>query len=189
MAKINDDNKTLKEKSKIILVEKITEMAKNYLTALEYEILTGVLVQSKTFKEIGDKRLLTNGRVKAIFEIALARQLIFLENLSKADGENYVLKSKNAALEEESERIKLRDNKLSKLSKTTQELLQKRVSDLDLSTRVKNTCSENGITFLFELVKLNPREIKKYRNCGNGTVIEIEAFFANHGLNWDMDFF
>ena len=196
--KYKEDNKTIKESTRRELSNKIVQIGVKNLTKLEAEVLNQVLIDNKSFAEIGEGRQLTSGRVKRIFETGVLRLNNFLSNInSRMEDylkviENYSIIEKKLAVYEkqEDEKTRITDFKKS-LPEKTQKLLETKVSDTDLSGRVKNLCDSGsiyniGIETVADLVRMNPKELLKFRNCGKKSITEIEEFFKKNNLRWEM---
>jgi DNA-directed RNA polymerase alpha subunit len=66
-------------------------------------------------------------------------------------------------------------------------LLATPISKTKLSGRVKGVCNGGKIRTVLDLVRLNPIDFLKFRNCGKRCMSEVEGYFQEHGLNWNMD--
>src|SRR5205085_2902420 len=106
--------------------------------------------------------------------------------------ENYSLLEKQIA---EYEKTQLKNEKeknlLEPLPVKTQELLKTKIVDTTLSARIKNLCRYGdlfgyNIETVADLVELSPKELLRFRNCGNKSITEIEEFFSKNGLRWKM---
>jgi predicted DNA-binding protein YlxM (UPF0122 family) len=192
------DNKTLKEKTRRELSIKLAEFASNHLTPKEQEILGEVLVDDKTFREIGDKLQLTSHRVKQIFEKGVRRMYHFLNTIDEKVHRYDELAEKYSELEKEIVALRIKAAELEReeaiwtaLSPKTQELLKMHISNTTLSARIKNLCARGDVfghvpKTVADLVKLSPSKLQMFNNCGQKSIEEIEDFFADNGLKWGM---
>jgi predicted DNA-binding protein YlxM (UPF0122 family) len=192
------DNKTIKEKTRRELSIKLVEVASKYLTEREEEILGDILLDDKTFNEIGDRLQLTSARVKQIFEKGVRRMYHFLntieEKILRYDelSEQYSKMEKDLADLKKQVAVADKNKAIWKaLLSKTRELLSTPIEDTTLSARIKNLCA-NGDVFgiipvtVADLVKLSPSKLKTFRNCGKKSIDEIEDFLSDNGLKWGM---
>lgn len=196
--KYKQDNKGIKETTRIELSNKMVQTYSKHLTTLEREVLTKVLLDDKTFAEIADDRQLTSGRIKQLFEKAIKRLNHFIgsidEKLSKYNEVIEKFSKMETLLNEYKKEEKLRSTKKSLIESfplKIQKILQTKISDTILSARVKNICEKGnvwgkGVKTLEELIRLGPKELLKFRNCGKKSFDEIEDFFKENGLDWKM---
>lgn len=193
------DNKTAMEAARKELAEKIVQVGAKTLTNLEQIVLTQVLLEGKSFAEIADQRQLTSGRIKQVFQKGIRRLNHFLSQIDEKLGhynkviENHAdLEKRVAKYEKEEELRKTKKNIIESFPPEIQKLLQTKIEDADLSARVKNICQKgdvfgrNIIETMADLVKLTPKELLKFRNCGKNSIAEIEEFFSKTGLKWGM---
>ncbi len=196
--KYKQDNKGIKEATRIDLTNKIVEVCSKLLTNLELEVLIGVLINNKSFAEIADKRQLTSGRIKQVFEKGIKRLNAFLNTVDERIVKYKEVAEKYSEMENrilEYEKEKQENNKQKEVwdtfSPEIQKLLLTKVIDTTLSERVKNICTKGNlfgenIETIADLVKLNPKRLLKFRNCGKKSITEIEDFFNENNLNWGM---
>jgi hypothetical protein len=192
------DNKTIKEKTRRELSIKIAELASKHLTQKEQEILGEVLVDDKTFKEIGDKLQLTGARVRQIFEKGVRRMYYFIVTIDEKVHKYPELLEKCYKLEQEITDLRKGMTEVNKeedvqpaLSPEVQRLLRIRIEDTSLSVRIKNLCANGDIygnrpETIEDLIKLGPEKLKAFRNCGNKSIDEIRDFLLDNGLKWGM---
>lgn len=196
MRKYKNDNKTAKETARKELTIKLVEVGSKLLTKLEQEVLTQVLINEKSFAEIGDYRQLTAGRVRQIFEKGIRRINAFLSTIDERMVRYLEISEKYAEMEEkvtkyeEKEIEKTKDAQImSSLPPTTQKLLKTKIVNTDLSARVKNACEKGNIwgeriETVENLIRTGKKELLKFRNFGNKSIDEIEEFFRKHNLSW-----
>ena len=196
--KYKEDNKTIKELTRLELSKKIVQIGIKHLTKLEAEVLSQTLIDNKSFAEIGESRQLTSGRVKRIFQTGILRLNIFLDNIdSRMETylkiiENYsVMEKQIAEYEKIEDKNEKERNKFESLSPKTQDLLKTKITDTALSARIKNLCRYGDlygykIDTVADLTELNPKELRKFRNCGDKSIKEIEDFFSKNDLMWEM---
>lgn len=196
--KYKQDNKAIKEATRIELSNKLIQVCSKILTNLEQEVLRKVLLDDKTFAEIADERQLTSGRIKQIFQKAIKRLTNFIgtidEKLSKYNEVVEKYSEMEALLNEYKKEENLRNTKkniIESFPKKIQKLLQTKISDTILSARVKNICENGniwgeGVKTIEELIQLGSKNLLKYRNCGKKSIDEIDEFFKKNNLDWKM---
>lgn len=197
--KFINDNKTAKEIARKELSSKLVEVGSKLLTKLEQEVLIQVLINEKTFAEIADYRQLTSGRIKQIFQKGIRRLNHFLNSFDeKLTKYNEVIDKYSELVmrveeyEKEAKERNKKKNILESFSLEIQNLLKTKIADTELLARVKNTCEKgdvfgrNTVETIADLVKLNPKELLKFRNCGKKSITEIEEFFSKNHLHWGM---
>ncbi len=192
------DNKSIREAARIELSNKVIQVCSKHLTSLEWEVLTKVFLDNQSFAEIAEKRQLTSGRIKQIFEKGVRRTMVYLTSIDeKAIGFKEAIKEHDKIVAElESYQKKEEENKkeakvLEFLSPKVQKLLKIKIADTDLSARVKNICEKGnvwgeGAETIEDLIRVGKKEFLKFRNCGKKSVEEIEFFFNSNELSWDL---
>ena len=162
------------------LLAAILQIAAFELTDLERATLHEVLIEKKNFREVGKAHQLTSMRAKHLFNNAilkLNRSLPYLEE--KVRG-YYEISKILPGIENELSQYRTR------LTSATQNTLECRLEDTELSVRIINCCGAMDIYTLAELAQLTAEDVLKFRNCGKKSVKEIEDFLAKHGLGWGM---
>lgn len=71
---------------------------------------------------------------------------------------------------------------LEKPNYESDEILNKRIDDTDLSMRAKNLLRGRGIEFVYEILNYSKNALMKFRNMGKKSLDEIEEFLRLHGL-------
>lgn len=66
-------------------------------------------------------------------------------------------------------------------------LLDKKISDCNLSIRVKNICRQNGLETVKDVCRLHKVDWFKLRNSGKKSLCEIDDFLKDNGLDWGMN--
>ncbi|HWY13121.1 MAG TPA: DNA-directed RNA polymerase subunit alpha C-terminal domain-containing protein [Bacteroidia bacterium] len=197
--KFINDNKTAKEVARKELVNNLVLVVSKTFTKLEQEVLLEVFLNNKSFREIADYKDLTSFRIKQVFEKGVRRLKFFLYNMDeKVIKYNEAIEnfSEMEALlkkyKEEEELRVTKKNIIESFSLEIQNLFKTKIADTGLSARVKNTCEKgdvfgrNTVETIADLVKLNPKEMLKFRNCGKKSITEIEDFFSVNNLSWGM---
>jgi DNA-directed RNA polymerase subunit alpha len=67
------------------------------------------------------------------------------------------------------------------------QLLNTKLSDMDLSVRALNCLKTSEIDTLANLVKLQRPELMKFRNFGKKSLTELDELIAKHNLHFGMD--
>lgn len=191
--KYKQDNKSIKEATRIELSNKVIQVCSKHLTTLEWEVLTKVLLDDKTFAEIAEKRQLTSGRVKQIFQKGVRRTIGYLTSIDEKAIEYREALKKHEKIVRQLENYQKREEENNKekkiwrsLSSEVQKLLQTKVGDSELPARMKSVCDYGNIKTIADLVKQSPRELLKLRNCGKKSITETEEFFSKNNLQWGM---
>lgn len=198
MAKYKNDNKTAKETARKQLTIKLVEAGSKLLTKLEQEVLTQVLINEKSFAEIGDYRQLTASRVRQIFEKGIRRLSGFINNIDERVTKYTEVIEKFEAMELklgeylQKEQAETKEKDLfASFPPETQTLLKTKIVDTELSARVKNTCEKgnvwgDSVKTVYDLIRVGKKDFLKFRNCGKKSIDEIEDFFRKHNLSWEM---
>lgn len=191
--KYKQDNKALKEATRIELSNKVIQVCSKHLTTLEWEVLTKVLLDNQTFAEIAEKRELTSGRVKQIFEKAVRRTISYLTSIDEKiiEFNKSIKEHKNIVNQLENYKNREEENNkekriLASLTPEVKKLLQTKISESELPVRMKSVCEYGNIKTIADLVKSSPRELLKLRNCGKKSIKETEDFFRRNKLDWGM---
>jgi len=91
------------------------------------------------------------------------------------------------------ERITLEDQETSSANEYDEEslrmrqLLQSKLSDMDLSVRALNCLKAAEVETLGDLVTFNKSDLMKFRNFGKKSLTELDELVAIKGLNFGMD--
>lgn len=185
-AKVND-NKTIREESIKKLIASIVQIETNTLSNLEKTVLIETLVNGKSFLELKDTVNLTTHRQKAILEYGVTK----LNNqLQKINEKLKIFEESQKELAELRYWKKLLEANIKKENEIDPELkvlLSLTVQQIKLSTRVKQICNAAGIKTVRDLVRTSPIQLLKLRNCGKNSIAEIEGYFEESGLWWNMD--
>lgn len=189
-----NDNKTLKESSANELLKITLRIGNKSLTRLEKVVLEEVLINRKTFSEIEGNLKLTPFRLKQLFNVGFRRlkdNLLYIdEGLSEAENMKNTYDNSQAELanvkwelEKLNEKIKAKDE----LKPEIKNLISTSIYDLNLSARIQNMCKAADIETLADLVRIQRREFTAFRNIGEKSIKEVEAFLSIHGLTWGMN--
>lgn len=181
-----DSSRNLKEKSSREILSLLLVLMEDKLTGLEYTILREVLVSGKPFSDISKKVNLTRLRQKQLFDQGINKLYRTLEGLK-----NISIKYENAmeqlnSVKIENQTIQRKIDRRSNLSPETLNLLNTSISQTALSARVKSACQYGNIKTVEGLVKLSRKRMSRMRNCGAKSLNEIELFFKENGLSWNM---
>ena len=66
------------------------------------------------------------------------------------------------------------------------ELLDKKVTELNLSVRTTNICLSNGLNTVRDICRISKTDWLKFRNGGHKSMSEIDTFLKGNGLDWGM---
>lgn len=66
------------------------------------------------------------------------------------------------------------------------DLLNKKVTDLNLSVRTINICLSNGLNTVRDICRIAKTDWLKFRNGGKMSLSEIDDFLKDNGLTWGM---
>ena len=151
------------------------------------KVLIEVLVNGKKTDDLRESLKLPKSRLKILHSDGLKLlKLSLIElnfRLESFDKLNHELKVAKAELKELKSTIKIEKNIPAELLK----ILSKKVTDTELSSRVKNICDYSGIYTFREVVRYSKNDFLKLRNCGNFSVVELEAYLKKLELSWSMD--
>ena len=73
-----------------------------------------------------------------------------------------------------------------KLSDNTVSTLKNHICDLDLPVRVVNVLRASDIDYVFEILQVNPHELKESRNFGANSMKLLNEFLESHGLHFGI---
>ncbi len=73
-----------------------------------------------------------------------------------------------------------------KLSDNTVSTLKNHICALDLPVRVVNVLRASDIDYVFEILQVNPHELKESRNFGANSMKLLNEFLESHGLHFGI---
>ena len=109
---VKDDNKTLKEQGKNIIISDLMPLLEKRLTKLEYTVVSSFLAKNMTFKELRRQITLTPNRQKQIFESSMIRIQRFFLSIDATIREFELLKKEHEKLVAKLDKIEFKDNLL-----------------------------------------------------------------------------
>lgn len=153
------------------------------------EIVEDVIINSGDFTYVAEKYYLNRNRILTIFRDAMKIHLSRFDKVSeslelnikyqKLQDDYQALISMNKELIDEVE-------KLSSIKKMDAEsnlaIMSIEICDIPLSVRAFNTLNNAGVKTLYDLSKISIHELKRYRNTGLKTVLEIEEAAKSYGI-------
>lgn len=181
-----DDNKTLRAQSTKELLAAAISIGKATLTEREYSILEDVLVNQKTFRELGESLQLTRSRVKAIFQNGEKRLNNLFKGIHKRVTSYDALENELKEAEKKLAELQITVEKESKISPELKALLATPISDLDFSARLLGVCVAAEISTVGDLVKFSKIDFLRMRNFGGKTMRELEDFLASKKISLGM---
>ena len=180
-------SKAAKEQTRKHILSHLFNSPNALSTDRDTYILRAILVEDKTLKEVGDKFSLTPLRISQLFYRAVQRVNTRFETVL-AQYENAIdLQAEVNLLKAKLQHYEQKENKVLALPEEVREMLFKEIESFGFSSRMVNICVAHDIEILADLVKLKKKEFCGFRNTGNLTVKEVDAFFTKHGLSWGMD--
>jgi len=72
------------------------------------------------------------------------------------------------------------------LSKKQREVIEKKLTEFDLSVRAINAAKRAEVLTLKDLAKFDGEELRKWMGIGKGTIKEFEKLLADNGLQFGM---
>ena len=151
------------------------------------KVLIEVLVNGKKIEDLREPFKLTKTRLKAIYSDGInSLKLSIIElnfRLEAVDKLEHELKVTKADLQELEKSAKIEKD----IPEALLEILSIKIVDAELSARVKNICDHIGIYTFREVVRYSKNDFLKLRNCGNLSVMELDASLKKMGLSWSMD--
>lgn len=151
------------------------------------KVLIEVLVNGKKIEDLREVFKLPKTRLKAIYSdgINLLKLSIIELNfrLESVDKLEHELKVTKADLQELEKSTKIEKD----IPEALLEILSKKIVDTELSSRVKNICDRSGIYTFREVVRYSKNDFLKLRDCGNLSIMELEAYLKKLELSWSMD--
>lgn len=66
------------------------------------------------------------------------------------------------------------------------DLLDKKVTELNLSVRTTNICLSNGLNTVRDICRLAKTDWLKFRNGGKRSLGDVNDFLKDNGLDWGM---
>jgi DNA-directed RNA polymerase alpha subunit len=67
------------------------------------------------------------------------------------------------------------------------ELLDKKVTELNLSVRTTNICLSNGLNTVRDICRISRTDWMKFRHGGHKSMREIDDYLKDNGLDWGMN--
>jgi len=166
------------EAAKNELLGKVLVIGKSHhLTDLESDICQAILIDNKNFFEVGQANMLTQIRVKQIFERSVMRQKRILDNINtrslsfdELSAKYFSLLEKHNAINENISVVESLDDRINQFPNTVAKILNARIQETKISGRAKRVCQGAGFKFVSEIVDVDPDYLLKFRNCGKGTI-------------------
>lgn len=159
------------------------------LVSIHHKLLTEVLCNGKTFAELKDVVNLNTARQKTIFENAVLIVNEHIKNTNeklasydKMEKELVELRHWKFLLE-----ANLEKNAKKEIPPELKKKISKLVQQIDFSNRLKQILANAKIRTVEDLINTTRHELLKLRNCGKGSIIEIEAYFEKNNLWWNME--
>jgi hypothetical protein len=179
-----DTNQATKELMKLLLQAKIPS-----LLPLQQTVLMEVLGNGKSFTEIEGIVKLSASQQKVIFENGIS---ILLFHLKKMNEKLAVYNEMEKELNELKHWKRLLETNLEKLKvkEIDPELKHKigiSIQSINFSGRLSKILYNAKIKTVADLVKVSKHDLLKERNCGKGSIDEIESYFKKNKLWWDME--
>lgn len=154
---------------------KTTEIEQEVLLLMQFIEREDALTRYKNFiLKLRVKELKIAIQTLAIFRLENAHAAIFSK--SKPERIDFKLKVKAADAY-----INLA-KELLYVGGGTKDLPTTDLADLGINIRTLNALKRNDITTIDELADLKVSELRRYRNIGHNTILEISVFLNSHGL-------
>jgi hypothetical protein len=164
------------------VVELFVKISANFLSERQHNIVTDILINKMSYKDVSDKYNVTRLRVLEIFGKSLRRmngRISRQKKIEELNHEYFELKAEYELLKLEHDLLKPENNQANfKIN----DLLNKRLVDIDFSIRTQNVFKYGGIDTVFELLCLDRELLLSIRGCGKKSELEIEGFLYGSGF-------
>lgn len=185
-SKAKTDNRALREEITKELLQTMIASTGDHFTKNAKTILEEVLVNHKSFTEIGETILLTRSRQRTILKDSLVRLKRYLLSNERMRESYYTMekelkeaKDKLSAFEKEQEKQK-------NISPELKAILSKPIARVGFSMRLMNSLQGGNINTVADLVRCSPRDLLTLRNFGRKSMAEVEDFFNRNSLSFGM---
>lgn len=183
----NDKSDFFGNESKEEILRLLLDVNLQRIPKLYKKVLIEVMVNGKKTDDLRESLKLPKSRLKTLYsdgikllKLSLIELNFRLESIDKLEHE---LKVTKANLQELEKSTKLEKSIPAELLK----ILSKKIVDTELSSRVKNICDRSGIYTFREVVRYSKNDFLKLRDCGNLSIMELEAYLKKLELSWSMD--
>lgn len=186
-SKPKTDNRSLREQSTKELLQAVMASTGNLFTTNEKIILEEVLINHKSFGEIGETILLTRSRQRTIFKNGLVRLKRYFSSIEHMPEIFYAKEKELKEAKEKLSAYEREQEKQKNISPELKELLAQSISEIGFSVRLLNSLHGRDINTVADLVRSAPGDLFMLRNFGKKSMDEVVEFFKKHGLSFRMD--
>lgn len=154
----------------------------------ENDIMRWMLVGDLNIIEASKKIGLSPRRTFILFNRGLRRFGYYCSEVSSMFHTFKKMEENIESLTKKLREYEVKEQNTSSLSPETMELLKIKVAEVGFTSRLKNCLRYAKINTVADLVKMSKRDLQFQRNVGKFTLTEVEDFFKEHQLTWDMQF-
>lgn len=182
-------------------VDQDNEEYPSYLSTNERTVVKGFL-DLKSTEELSKELGLTVSRINQIFNISLKKLMRYGSAITERD----ILLESNKSLEQQISILKYELNEWNELkissgisedeirSKISKKItlcdkhpiLNKKISDINISTRCRKCLESIGIYTMLDLVKSSRSDLHKIRNLGKKSITELDLLLKKYKLKFGM---
>jgi len=155
---------------------------------MEYQVILKMLVQKQPIEDVADEYGLTKPRIRQIYNKALKRTERYIRNLQEFDDVQKKLTEKSLELENlkffisnTQKDFNVEDEDIKKIS-----ILNNKLRDYDLSVRALTCLYYGDVHTVGELVRLDRKDLLRFRNFGKKTLKELDDLVDSLGLEFGM---
>jgi hypothetical protein len=181
------ENSFIINKSKFLL-ELLIKLSdkKDFLSTKENYILTKCISENGNFTDLSKELNLSKQRVRQIFQKAIWRVRRQSLNMKVDYDLNFEsTKQENEKLKQENRELKNILDNLKFPYSSKGDILNKKIRDSKISSRLKNSLIYNDVETLGDVISYTKRDYLKFRNLGKNSLFELESFLNEHGLKLD----
>ncbi len=181
-----NQSQLLKDQTLKNLLTSIFNLEFDLFTPLYKTVLTELILNDKSVKEISEKVKLTTTRTKIVIENA---QRILLNRILKSNEMYSTISQTEKELVKQKELVEKLSKKLEEKKSIPKKLKQKlmlSVKDAKFSGRLNNILIHEDINTIGEVINLGKVKFSRLRNSGKKSAEEFELYLKNNGLNWEM---
>ena len=186
---------TYADKMNAMRQEATKELLKSFIPLLNgpfdkvtQNVLNEVLVENKTFKELKESiPYLPAMRHDPVFRSGVSRLCKTVPRLMEVEAEYKKVKAELEDLRKKFGVVETKRTNRAMLSPEQQEALALTLEQAGFSSRIKNSFEGANIVTIADVVTFSRKDILKFRNTGQKSVDEVEAFLKSKGLKWGMD--
>lgn len=183
-----NQSQVLKDQTIKNLLTTIFNLEFDLFTPLYKTVLTELILNNKSVKEISAITQLSPNRTKVVIENA---QRILLNRILKANEKYSAISQTEKELVKHKELAKKLTEKLEAKKSVPKKLKQQLIlpiKDAGFSGRLRNILMNADINTIGDAINIGKLKFSRLRNNGKKSMEELEEYLKTNNLNWDMKY-